>query len=176
MKTQTTRPKRPKKPVYTESQMALREGDEVNVRKDDGTYLNSTVKTPPWTVGGGVFIVGVVGIPGGYALDRVNPGHVSLLDAEGRRQCMYIDETQEPTARGYVPALVTEGVGGFRLMSGRDGAAPWVWGPSLDDAKRTAEKYNADHGVTKVEAIKIVMSSMSVGLREDAAALKGGRR
>ena len=49
-------------------------GAEVEVRRDDGSLFQSTVKYAPWELGfpgSGTWVVGVNGISGGYALDRV---------------------------------------------------------------------------------------------------------
>ncbi len=46
------------------------EGTPVTVRKDDGTILETKTRSIPWLLGG-VAVIMVEGIAGGYALERV---------------------------------------------------------------------------------------------------------
>lgn len=46
-------------------------GDKVKVTMDDGSIFESTVKYEPWEFGHGQVVVGVNGIRGGYAIERV---------------------------------------------------------------------------------------------------------
>ena len=48
------------------------EGTRVVVRRDNGDVLETTTRSPAWVVGG-TAVVSVVGISGGYALERVTP-------------------------------------------------------------------------------------------------------
>lgn len=84
------------------------------------------------------------------------------------RQCFYIDESQDPADHGgYVPSLVVENEPGHSPMTGNGvGAAPWVWGDTLQQAQSIAEERNLEmFKVTRQEAIDIVMSSMAASLR-----------
>lgn len=49
----------------------LKEGDEVFVRKDDGRIEKHIVRTAPWQLGHGTWVVGLSDISGGYDLRRV---------------------------------------------------------------------------------------------------------
>lgn len=55
--------------------LSLVEGDRVVVRDDCGSEAEHEVTRSPWQLGHGAWVVGLAGIAGGYALDRV----VSLL-------------------------------------------------------------------------------------------------
>lgn len=82
-----------------------------------------------------------------------------------KRQCMYVDETMA-TEGGFIPALVTEDEPGYAPMSGNgDFASPWVWGPTIQDAKRQCDDYNEKLGITRSDAAEIVLSSMDFGRR-----------
>jgi hypothetical protein len=50
---------------------ALKPGTIVLVRMDDGQEKEFEVKYAPWQLGHGTWVVGLRGIVGGYALDRV---------------------------------------------------------------------------------------------------------
>jgi hypothetical protein len=50
---------------------ALNAGDRVIVRLDGGEEREFEVKYPPWVLGDGTAVVGLVGIAGGYRLSRV---------------------------------------------------------------------------------------------------------
>ena len=84
-----------------------------------------------------------------------------------KRQCYYISGTQPTEAsdgEGFIPSLVTKDEPGHQLMSGNSDElqAPWVWGPSLEEAHTTADIMNEMMGITKKDAAKIVASSMAV--------------
>lgn len=46
-------------------------GMEVIVRRDNGTEERRTVKYSPWKLGDGSWVIGLDGIAGGYAFERV---------------------------------------------------------------------------------------------------------
>ncbi len=60
-----------------EDRRALRPGDIVTVRLDDGSEAVRHVKYAPWRLGHGAWVVGFVGVSGGYDLGRVT-GRVTL--------------------------------------------------------------------------------------------------
>lgn len=77
------------------------------------------------------------------------------------RVCLYVDATME-TAHGFVPSLVTEGEPGHAPMTGNGShAAPWYFGTTLADAERNVAAANANLGISEVDALEIVMSSMA---------------
>lgn len=49
------------------------EGVKVNVRKDDGSTLETITRSQAWLMGGHTAVVLVDGIAGGYSLERVTP-------------------------------------------------------------------------------------------------------
>lgn len=49
------------------------EGTAVKVRKDDGAILTTRTRSNAWVMGGHSAVICVVGISGGYDLDRVTP-------------------------------------------------------------------------------------------------------
>lgn len=51
--------------------LMLEPGDVVEVRQDDGTLKEFKVKYSPWQVGHGTWVIGLVGVAGGYSLARV---------------------------------------------------------------------------------------------------------
>lgn len=82
--------------------------------------------------------------------------------------CYYVPHEQD-TARhgGFVPSLVVEGEPGHYPMTGSTGReAPWVWGYTYEKAAETCEKVNAERGISKEQAAKIVSSSFSHPFKE----------
>jgi len=55
------------------AQLALKPGAHVKVTRDDGSVESRMVKSAPWQMGHGTWVVGISGIAGGYALCRVQP-------------------------------------------------------------------------------------------------------
>lgn len=69
-------------PLTVEQKRALRVGDRVVVRMDDGTDQAWAVRCEPWQLGHGIWVVGLDGISGGYALGRVT-GIISTAHSRG---------------------------------------------------------------------------------------------
>ncbi len=92
--------------------------------------------------------------------------HADALPALDGPWCFYINPTQDPAEHGgYVPSVVEHGKPGHWPMMGRDELAqPWVWGATLKEAEVACEEMNAEHGMSKLDAIKIVLSSMGAGM------------
>ena len=57
----------------SQKQQAIRSGDPVRVRQDDGTDLITVAQSDPWHMGGHTWVISVKGISGAYALCRVQP-------------------------------------------------------------------------------------------------------
>lgn len=57
--------------MTVEDKLRLKPGDLVRVRFDDGSESTREVKYSPWQVSGGVWVIGLKGISGGYSLERV---------------------------------------------------------------------------------------------------------
>ena len=51
--------------------LLLRPGDIVIVKDDNGNEADYEVRTAPWKLGHGQWVVGLKGVSGGYSLDRV---------------------------------------------------------------------------------------------------------
>ena len=101
------------------------------------------------------------------------------------RLVLYVDETMQ-TPNGYIPSAVEEGIAGHSPMMGRgEFAEPWYFGPTIEEAKKQVDEFNAKLGIDPNTARDIVLSSMTASIREDAArrtheerydALRGIRR
>lgn len=82
------------------------------------------------------------------------------------RMVAYIPGTDYIEGRGYRVAFVTEGEDGYRptgnwpYNGGRGEVVPWFWGPTLAEANKHAEEYNAERGISKMEAFNIIGKSM----------------
>lgn len=89
------------------------------------------------------------------------------LDAANvrKRWCYYVPEAQDPEVHGgYVPSMVEENEPGHSPMLGRgEGSAPWIWGKTLKEAQEVCDRFNADMGIDKETAFRIVASSMGAG-------------
>ena len=76
------------------------------------------------------------------------------------RIALYVDETME-TPEGFIPSLVTENEAGHSPLAGKGAfSAPWYFGHDLITARRLVDEANAKLGLTPIEAIEIVASSM----------------
>lgn len=78
------------------------------------------------------------------------------------RKAIIVDETMAaPGGFGYIPAVVIEGEHGFTPLSGNPAQlqSPWVWGPSIEQAKAQAAEYNAQLGLSPADVAEIVASS-----------------
>jgi len=77
--------------------------------------------------------------------------------------CYWINETQDPEEHGgFVPSIVVRDESGHFPLKGKPPcAAPWVWGKTLDEAKKVASRINyKDLGLTPEAVDEIVASSM----------------
>jgi hypothetical protein len=84
---------------------------------------------------------------------------------EGKRYCVFIPYSAKVEG-GFIPSVVIADEAGHCPLSGQgEGAAPWVWGPSYDDAQRAAKAYNEKLGLSDMEVAEIVASSMRAGMR-----------
>ena len=63
--------------------------------------------------------------------------------------------------RHYIPCLVKENVGGYFPMRGIDGISlPWYWGTSHERCQEICDKVNKENGLTDVDVMEIVSSSI----------------
>lgn len=66
--------------------LGITDGDRVIVEDDSGATAEYVVKSSPWQLGHGAWVIGLVGISGGYDLNRV-------------RRVVYGDPAAEPRLR-----------------------------------------------------------------------------
>ncbi len=77
-----------------------------------------------------------------------------------RRFCYTILETQKDE-NGYIPSAVFEGEKGHHPMTGRgEYSSPWYWGKTSEEAQAVCDAKNAEMGISKEEALKMVLASM----------------
>lgn len=79
------------------------------------------------------------------------------------RRCYWLDETCiAPDGTGYIPSIVVEGEAGHSPLKGDPAKfqSPWIWGPTIEDAKRQVVEANAEMGIDEQAALEIVASSM----------------
>jgi hypothetical protein len=72
---------------------------------------------------------------------------------------VFVDETMALDG-GFVPSVAYRDVAGFFPLSGGTFARPWVWGPSIEQARAECVKYNREMGVDEQMAGEIRLSSM----------------
>ncbi|TDC02666.1 hypothetical protein E1091_00245 [Micromonospora fluostatini] len=83
------------------------------------------------------------------------------------RTAVWVFES-ERTERGYVPSVVVEGKPGHIPLSGQgEGAQPWYWGATLEEARKIATEHNARRGLTESDVQEIVASSFAAQLDAD---------
>ena len=75
------------------------------------------------------------------------------MSAETGRMAYFINELQK-NEKGYIPCIAKEGEKGFYLTD-------YNWGPDLAKAEKHAQDMNERMGVSKEEAFKIVVSTMT---------------
>jgi len=90
--------------------------------------------------------------------------HIAGLDQSPQqrpRRAYYVDLTMATTG-GYIPAVATESQPGFTSMSGNGAlASPWVWGPTLEQARQQAAEANTELGLSEADVRQIVLSSFA---------------
>jgi hypothetical protein len=86
-------------------------------------------------------------------------------DLTGKRYCIYVPyDTQVPG--GFIPSVVIADEPGHIPLSGQGvGAAPWVWGPTHEDAEAAAKAYNERLGLSDLDVTLIIASSMAASGR-----------
>jgi hypothetical protein len=87
------------------------------------------------------------------------------MNATAPRWCYRIPA--EPyDENGWVPSVVTENEPGHAPLTGKGTcAAPWYWGRTYEQARKTARDENAKLGLAPEDAIRIVISSMRASYR-----------
>ena len=83
------------------------------------------------------------------------------------RTCFYIPPDQHDE-NGWIPSVVTEGEPGHAPLTGNGPCArPWYWGKTLAGAQATADRENARLGLSRGEALSIVLSSLRAARADD---------
>jgi hypothetical protein len=73
------------------------------------------------------------------------------------KMVVIIVEESKDEKHGYIPCVVTEGMEGYRPLSGADEfAAPWYWGNDKKIAQKIADDYNKGLGLSEEEIVSIV--------------------
>lgn len=67
--------------------LGITDGDRVFVEDDGGATAEYVVRLAPWKLGHGKWVIGLVGISGGYSLDRVRRVVYGDPAAEARLRC-----------------------------------------------------------------------------------------
>lgn len=81
--------------------LGITDGDRVIVEDDSGATAEYVVKSAPWQLGHGAWVIGLVGISGGYAIDRVRRVVYGDPSAEPRLRCA-LAHARERAAKGRV--------------------------------------------------------------------------
>lgn len=80
--------------------------------------------------------------------------------------CYYIPLQSPKEHGGFVPSLVIEDEAGhYPMLGAGKGAAPWVWGQTMEEAEEACVEINAQMGIDRDKAARIVASSMAAGMR-----------
>ena len=77
-----------------------------------------------------------------------------------RRWCFTIPLVQDHVSQGgYIPSIAIEGMPGHYPLRGDHDKAPWVCGPSLEEAEACADDRNARLGLDRDACVQIVAST-----------------
>jgi hypothetical protein len=81
---------------------------------------------------------------------------------KGARFCYLVDTSSVfHEGKGWVPSLVTEDTEGHSPMLGNGPfATPWYWGLTLESAQAVCEDQNRKLGLSKMDVMEIIGSSM----------------
>lgn len=88
------------------------------------------------------------------------------MNLAGKRFCYYVDETFYVQDHGFRPSIVIEGEKGHYPTgtwpyNGKVGETmPYFWGHDIAGARKACDAANAQLGVSREDALKIVISSM----------------
>lgn len=78
------------------------------------------------------------------------------------RRAFLVDETMA-TDGGYIPSVVIEGEPyTYPMLGNGSHSRPWVWGPTLAEAKEQAREINEKLGLDRSDVTEICASAMSV--------------
>jgi hypothetical protein len=94
----------------------------------------------------------------------------------------FISAEQFVEGHGYRVSFVVDGEDGYRPTgnwpyTGAPGETlPWFWGPTFEDAERTAREYNARMGISETETFEIIARSMTTLRRRHGGSSPRGKR
>lgn len=126
----------------------------------DQLTMNMAVVNQDRTRGGHITAITTTG----FTVNWHDRGPVNYPTADAAylkraRGVLYVDETM-PIDGGFVPSMVTECQPGHTPLTGAAaGGRPWVWGPTIDLARKTAEDTNNNRGIDPDTAREVVISS-----------------
>jgi len=90
-------------------------------------------------------------------LDKYSPP----INLSGKRYAYTIVVESVDGDGNYIPCIAVENESGYYPMSGRGSCSvPWKWGKDYKVACEIADRMNERMGLTRVEAYKIITSSM----------------
>lgn len=76
-------------------------------------------------------------------------------------RCLYETDTLDDGTVQFIPCAVFENEAGYRPMRGADElTAAWYWGDTHERCQAACDKYNADMGLSDLDVMEIVTSSM----------------
>ena len=81
--------------------------------------------------------------------------------------CYFIPFDAKVVDGGFIPSVVYANKPGYSPMTGGPDQAPWVWGPTYEDAEACAREKNKRMGLTEKDVDKIIASSMVAQNTED---------
>ena len=91
---------------------------------------------------------------------------MTAFAARAARMVVYVPADAYVEGQGYRVSIVRENEPGHYPTGswpyeGKPGQTmPWFWGPTYEDACHIADEHNGRLGLTKEDALKIVLSSM----------------
>lgn len=97
----------------------------------------------------------LVGDPG---VDAITAEALARWTQE-RRWCFWV-LPEHRDEHGYLPVVITEGVGGYAPLRGLGGQDRWYWGADYTAALAVAHAANASRGLTEADARAIVQSAL----------------
>jgi len=85
------------------------------------------------------------------------------MDLYNKRYAFTLVEEQRTDSGGYIPCIAIENELGYYPMSGNgECSAPWDWGKDRGLAQSLCDERNEKLGLSRLDAFKIITSSMFV--------------
>jgi hypothetical protein len=84
-----------------------------------------------------------------------------MMDLTGKHYAFTIVEEMKASDGGYIPCIAVEDAPGYRPMKGVGRfSSPWNWGQDREQAQKLCDHKNAELGLSKEDALRIIGSSM----------------